>query len=155
MNANALPPPDAAFTLTEMAVSLALSAFVLLALGEATRWVSRTYVDVKADVSFAQDGRRAMGVLNRMERADPGALGIIYRIGTRETVSLPAQNDQSITLQTRDVRYELGMGLNVLFANDRVIILDRDGTPHVDFATSLQRTAPFDCRFDFVAGSCR
>lgn len=170
MMTNNTPPPDAAFTLSEMAISLFLAGFVVLGVAEASRATARAYTLVRSDLSATRAARQISAWLSRFERTEPGAIeasaqslstrgagpgGLRLNSYTEELGSgglLISYVTEASTYERRftfgstpTFQVEPGAYVTVSFADPSVM----------GYTQRLAREVPHDCRFDFVSRLCR
>jgi hypothetical protein len=164
-------PADAAFTLSEMAVSLFLASLVLLLVAEISRHVTRSYVSVRSNLDQTRhDGRVALWI-GQMDRVDPfdidysGAslnaqtgraevLGYsLVETGAGQGVRLLVERDADGVVLRR--RFELAGAARLVWNEAEWVSIDIEDPSVPDFVQRIERNAPYDCRFDFVSRRCR
>jgi len=157
------PPSDAAFTLTEMGVSLFLSVLVILVVAEMARQVSRTYSSVRADVTLSQDNRLAASWVSQFSRADNGSVSfqghqLDATIGARDVYVLRAEDVNILAVRNRDGRtVSVPLSISALQVGifDRSLFFFDGSTPTPVYAIPIDRTVPWNCRFDTIGRTCR
>ncbi|MDG1416956.1 MAG: hypothetical protein P8P99_04065 [Maricaulis sp.] len=164
-------PADAAFTLSEMAVSLFLASLVLLLVAEVSRHVTRSYVSVRTNLDQTRnDGRIALWI-SQADRIDPFDIEYSGRdlsahtgrtrmldyslvsAGPGEGTSLLVQRDADGVVLRR--RFELGGTAQLVWNQPDWVSIDFEDPIVPDFVQRVERNAPYDCRFDFVSRRCR
>ncbi|MGD2134112.1 MAG: hypothetical protein PVI23_15070 [Maricaulaceae bacterium] len=163
-------PPDAAFTLTEMAASLVVAAMLISGLAEITRQYARTFVEVSSELAETRSARLAQARFEQLERADPDSIvvrpdQVAVELGG-VPFSLRLTDDASGGRALEQVADEAaGSALAFALSLDETARFEQG----VDQAIRLwsgedrppvvvvrpRREAPFDCRYDAVARRCR
>jgi hypothetical protein len=164
-------PADAAFTLTEMAVSLFLAAIIMLGIAEISRSLARTYVEVTGDIRASQDSTRLEGWMEGLARVDPDQFErssdhFIGSVGQAQQVELIVRSTNGESLLTlallnnsnplsRSRGFALDFPARLAVVPLGYLQLENIDYPLGGYAQRLERSVPFDCQFDVVSRGCR
>ena len=161
---------SAGLTLTEMLVALAISSFLIVAVGELLRLSARAYMRVTQSVETLREVRSIERWLAVAREADPDLLEV-------DQASLLIRRGDGLVLEAAFAEDpETGLALRMSLtrrwgATRRIHPIDLAGSfalepdqllsaelGHVDgwrVAAPIMREVPYDCRYDAVAKLCR
>lgn len=157
------PADEAGFTLVELLISLFLAMTLMLIVAETARQLSRTYSAITTDIEAAQNTRRTLAWLARISRSNHHGVettdqSLTAPIGTALQLSLSSETGTLIGRQDRNVTLDIPLGPEGghHFETDgyTLLVLPESAGPP-GFATPLDRTIAWDCRFDPIARRCQ
>jgi len=164
-------PPDAAFTLSEMAISLFLAAMIILVVAEVSRQVARSYLSVRSNLEYTRNNGRIALWLSQIERSDPqtahfegGTLEaqtgnqsrVIISIASGASLPSPVLNVQRNTNTfTLERNFTLSVPAQLVWVEGAYMAIDFQDPLYPDFVQRIERSVPYDCQFDFVSRRCR
>lgn len=158
------PTRDAGFSLTELIAGLLVASLLMAGLVEIIRRYARTTDTVRTTAAELRSTQVASGLLEDIERLDPGSLSVSRdriegMIGNNPLNAEIVASATQTLLQWSSPRGERSVALPSgahfqRLPSGAVALVTNDSSPPIALAYP-RRTIPYDCQFDTVARECR